>query len=115
MGQAPVRVGIPHMGPYSYLAKKVLGEMMKEVGSGHITIEPAPLTTKKTVLRGWQLMDENMCLPAKIVLGNILELADSGVDAVLEWDSCGDCRQKMYCILHQRVVDRLGYKTKIIA
>ncbi len=114
MEKAPVRIGVPHMGPYAYLARKVLGGMLEEVGGGHITIEPAPLTTKKTVLRGWQLMDENMCLPAKITLGNILELSDSGVDAVLEWDSCGDCRLKTYHILHKRVLDRLGQKTKII-
>ncbi|MBI2872480.1 MAG: hypothetical protein HYY00_04730 [Chloroflexi bacterium] len=114
MANARVRVGVPHMGPYSYLAKKVVGELLREVGCGHISVEPAPLTTRKTVLRGWQLMDENMCLPAKITLGNILELADANVDAVLEWDACGDCRQKVYHILHRRVVDRLGLSLKII-
>ncbi|MFQ5879119.1 MAG: acyl-CoA dehydratase activase [Dehalococcoidia bacterium] len=111
---AQFRIGFPNMGVYGHLGKKVVGDILKELRVDAVSVEIAPPTTKKTVQYGSQQMDENMCLPAKITMGNILELADSGVDAVLEWDSCGECRQKTYYVLHKTILKRSGHQTTVI-
>lgn len=108
------KISLPHVGNYSWIAKEEIRKVLEEEGIRHIEFIPAPPTTKKTVLRGWQLMDENMCLPAKIVLGNILEAIEKqGVNGIFMWDSCGSCRYKVYHILHQSILRRLGYKVKM--
>lgn len=108
------KISIPHIGNYSWITKEEIQKVLEEEGIRHIEFILAPLTTKKTVLRGWQLMDENMCLPAKIVLGNILEAIEKqGINGIFMWDSCGSCRYKVYHILHQSILRRLGYKVKM--
>jgi len=62
------------------------------------------------VLRGWQLLDENMCLPAKINLGNYLDAIDKGgIDGLAQWDTCNSCRFKVYHILQGSVLRRMGH------
>lgn len=108
------KISIPRIGDYSQVIGEQLAEVLKKEKINHIEFISAPLTTKKTVLRGWQLMDENMCLPAKITLGNMLDaIEEQGVDGIVMWDSCGDCRYKVYHILHQNILKRLGYKTRM--
>lgn len=108
------KIGVPSMGAYGNLWKKSIENALKRVGVTNIKLELAPPTTRKTVNRGSQHMDENMCLPAKIVLGNILELIERGSDVVLEWDNCGECRQKTYGLVHQSTLRQLGINAEIL-
>lgn len=107
-------IGLPHIGPYSYLIKRVVNDFLKKFKINDIRLEVSPPITKKTINRGSQYMDENMCLPAKIVLGNILEMADRKIPVVLEWDNCGQCRQKTYGLIHQSILRQLGVSIKVI-
>ncbi|MFP4172257.1 MAG: hypothetical protein ACLFV4_05025, partial [Candidatus Hydrogenedentota bacterium] len=109
------RIGVPPMGAYGRLLKKSINNALVELGVENVTLELAPPITRKTVDRGTQYMDENMCLPAKILLGNILEMNDKGIDMAVEWDNCGECRQKAYWLIHQSVLRQIGVETKVRA
>lgn len=110
-----IKVGIPNMGVYGKFWKSSIEKALKGVGITNVKLELAPPTTRKTINLGAQHMDENMCLPAKIILGDILELHERGSDVILEWDNCGDCRQKTYCLVHQSTLRQLGIDAKIFA
>ena len=110
-----VRVGMPSMGVYGKLLKGSIEKALQRLGVTHIKIELAPPITRKTIDRGTQYMDENMCLPAKILLGSILELRERGSNMVLEWDNCGDCRQKTYCLVHQSTLRQMGIDLSVVA
>ncbi len=107
------RVGVPRIGRYSPLLKRSFEEALAEEGIDGLRLELAPPITRRTVDRGAGCMDENICLPAKITLGNILDLHDEGVDNVLEWDQCGDCRQKAYWIMHASTLRQLDVEMRI--
>lgn len=110
-----IKVGMPAMGAYGQLLEKSINKSFKEVGIDNlIELNIAPPITKKTINRGSQHMDENMCLPGKITFGNILDLYDRGNKIILEWDNCGDCRQKAYGLLHQSKLRQLGIDVKIL-
>ncbi len=107
------RIGVPRMGRYSALLKRLIEEALQDEGVHHVRLELAPPITRRTVDRGTACMDENICLPAKITLGNILDMHDDGIDTVVEWDQCGDCRQKAYWIMHSSILRQQGVDMKI--
>jgi predicted CoA-substrate-specific enzyme activase len=110
-----IRVGMPSLGVYGALFNRSIRRALKKVGVDNIELNLAPPITRKTINRGAQHMDENMCLPAKILLGSILELHEQGNQVVVEWDNCGDCRQKTYCLVHQSTLRQLGIDVRILA
>ena len=110
-----IQVGMPSMGIYGPLLKKSIEDALGRIGIANIKINLAPQITRKTINRGAQYMDENMCLPAKIILGSILELHERGNEIIVEWDNCGTCRQKTYCLVHQSILRQLGVDARILA
>lgn len=110
-----IRVGMPTMGIYGRLLKRLIEDALVNIGVTDIELRLAPPITRGTINRGASYSDENMCLPAKITLGNILELHEEGSDVIVEWDNCGDCRQKTYCLVHQSTLRQLGIEAKILA
>ncbi len=109
-----LRIGLPHMGHYSIIFMNAINESLQKMGVHDVLIEVAPPTTKKTINLGSQRMDENFCLPGKMVLGNLLEMEKKGIKVALEWDNCGICRQKTYGLIHQSVMRQLGIEMTII-
>ncbi len=109
-----LRIGLPHMGHYSIIFRDAINESLRRMGVFDVLIEVAPPTTKKTINLGSQHMDENFCLPGKIVLGNLLEMEKKGIKVALEWDNCGVCRQKAYGLVHQSIMRQLGIEMTII-
>ncbi len=110
-----IQIGMPSMGVYGRFLQKSIEKALERVGITHIKINLAPPITRKTINRGTQHMDENMCLPAKIILGSILELFERGNQTIVEWDNCGDCRQKTYCLVHQSILRQLDVDARILA
>lgn len=110
-----IQIGMPSMGVYGRFLQRSIEKALKEVGITHVKINLAPPITRKTINRGAQYMDENMCLPAKIILGSILELFEGGNQTIVEWDNCGECRQKTYCLVHQSILRQLGVDAQILA
>lgn len=106
MSKKGKKICLPHMGHYTKLVIEELNSVLSKEGVP-VRFVAAPPTTKETVLKGWRLMDENMCLPAKITLGNMVEAIEKKrVKAFFMWDSCGDCRYKVYHQLHQNILSR---------
>lgn len=98
-----MKVAIPHMGKYSEPIIKQLGECL-----GWEIIVP-PMPSQKTIETGSKYMQELMCLPAKVTLGTMIEACEMGVEHLIMFDSCGQCRLKTYWILQERVLKKLGY------
>ena len=101
-----MKVSIPHMGAYSELIQKMGNDFNWE-------IIPTQPPTDRTVELGAKYMNELMCLPAKVTLGNMIEACEKGAEALLMFDSCGECRLKTYWVLQQRVLQKLGYPGKV--
>jgi predicted CoA-substrate-specific enzyme activase len=102
---------MPNMGPYTAI---ICGAVNRVLTGDRIPVrlKTSPRTTRGAILRGWQLLDENVCLPAKINLGNYLDALDQErPDALCNWDTgrCGTCRFKVYHLLHESVLRRQGY------
>lgn len=110
-----IQVGMPSMGVYGRILKNAIEEALRKIGVDHIKLNVAPPITRRTVNRGAQHMDENMCLPAKILLGSIIELHERGNHVIVEWDNCGDCRQKTYCLVHRSTLRQLGINARVVA
>lgn len=69
-----------------------------------------PTITTKTFELGNERIDEFMCFPAKVTMGNFRESLEQGNKILVMWDSCGDCRLKCYWSLQKHVLIKLGYK-----
>jgi len=102
-----MKVSIPHMGKYSELIIKELGEYL-----GWDIILPS-IPTERTIELGSKYMAELMCLPSKVTLGTMIEACEMGAEHLIMFDSCGTCRLKTYWILQERVLRKLGYNVKV--
>lgn len=77
-----MKVAIPHMGKYSEVIMKQLGDYL-----GWEVVMP-PLPSDKTIELGSKYMQELMCLPAKVTLGTMIEACEMGAGHLLMFDSC---------------------------
>ena len=98
-----MRVSIPHMGKYSEVITKELGDCL------NWEIVSSPIPSEITIEIGARYMDELMCLPAKVTLGTMIEACEQGAEHLIMFDSCGQCRLKTYWILQERALRKLGY------
>jgi len=65
--------------------------------------------SKKTLQTGAYYSPEEICLPFKIILGNLIQGVERGADTILTTGSCGPCRYGEYCELQMKILKRLGY------
>jgi predicted nucleotide-binding protein (sugar kinase/HSP70/actin superfamily) len=72
-----------------------------------------PPTTQETIKFGVKHSSDMMCFPYKVTLGNFKEALDLGANALLIWDTRGQCRFKHYWKLHQLTLKKLGYDFEI--
>jgi len=100
------KVSYPSMGIYTKLLKR-LGNYL-----GWETIPPEK-PDDATVEMGARFMNELMCLPAKVGLGQFIVACKKGATKLLMFDSCGQCRLKTYWILQERALKKLGYDVVI--
>lgn len=68
-----------------------------------------PKITKRTFELGNDRMDEFLCFPAKVTMGNFREALNQGYKTLIMWDSYGPCRLKCYWSLQKHVLAKLGY------
>jgi predicted nucleotide-binding protein (sugar kinase/HSP70/actin superfamily) len=102
-----VKVTFPHMGN-TYIAIKVL---LEELGVDVVT---PPKCTRKTINLGSSYSPEQMCMPFKINLGNLLESIQLGADTVVMLGSSGICRFGLYNSLQKDILHDLGYEIEMI-
>ena len=94
------------MGHYTKLIQ-MLGDYL----GWEIIVPPPP--NDATIELGSRYMNELMCLPAKVTLGNFIQACDQGATDLIMFDSCGLCRLKTYWILQERVLRKLGYDVTV--
>lgn len=102
-----MKITFPYMGT-SHIAFKMLIQDL-----GHEPVVP-PKPSKKTLSYGTQNSPEFACLPFKIILGSYLEAIERGADLIITSGGSGPCRAGYYGVLHQKILDDLGFNVKIL-
>ncbi|MEE1013300.1 MAG: hypothetical protein U0L92_03195 [Clostridia bacterium] len=101
-----MKVSFPHMGcvtGYKRLLEKL----------GHEVIMPQR-PTQKTMELGVKYSPEFICFPFKVMMGTYIECAEAGAELIITSGGSGPCRAGMYPDVHQKVLEELGYSTKVI-
>lgn len=101
-----MKVSFPHMGcvtGYKRLLEKL----------GHEVIMPK-LPSQKTMELGVKYSPEFICFPFKVMMGTYIECAEAGAELIVTSGGCGPCRAGMYPDVHQKVLQELGYNTRVI-
>lgn len=102
-----MKVSFPRMG-YSYLAFRWLFE---EIGLEAI-VPPEP--NNETLDLGVRYSPEFACIPFKVLMGTYLQAAEMGAEMIITSGGCGPCRAGYYWVMHQKLLDEIGMKVKII-
>jgi predicted nucleotide-binding protein (sugar kinase/HSP70/actin superfamily) len=102
-----IKVSFPHMGTIYVVA----ASMIRSLG-GEVVVPP--FTSKKTLSIGTKYSPEAICLPYKLVLGNYIEAAESGAEAVIMISSPGICRLGEYSKSIKNALEDLGYHLRYI-
>ncbi len=102
-----IKVAFPHMG-LIYIAWSAA---LRKIG-----VEPfiPPYTSKKTLSLGTKNSPEAICLPYKLIMGNLIEAIEGGADYVAMITSPGCCRLGEYGIGINNALADMGYKAKFV-
>lgn len=105
-----ITISFPYIGKYTDLFK----EFLENFG---VNVILPPKITDKTIKIGTRYSSEMMCFPYKVTLGNFIELLEQNheIDYLIMYDSRGRCRFRHYYILQKQTLEKLGFKTKMIA
>lgn len=98
-----MKLTFPHLGN-AYVAIEALLE-----GMGHTAIVP-PRSNNQTLAKGSQASPEEICLPFKIILGNMLEGLELGAEGVLMIGGFGPCRLGYYGEIQKLLLEEHGYE-----
>ncbi|MFC1934172.1 CoA protein activase [Chloroflexota bacterium] len=97
-----MRIGIPHMGNV-YIPFKALFQRL------NIDFVIPPLNNQHTLSLGVKHSPEGLCIPFKLTLGNLIEAAQLGADALLMPAGYGTCRLGYYARTQEQILHDLGY------
>jgi len=100
------KISYPSMGIYTQIIGR-LGDYLKW------ELIPPATPSETSIAEGARHMNELMCLPAKVGLGQFIEACKQGANKLIMFDSCGECRLKCYWILQERVLRKLGYEVTV--
>ncbi|MFC2014692.1 acyl-CoA dehydratase activase-related protein [Chloroflexota bacterium] len=102
-----MRVGAPHMGNL-YIPLKTMFERLD------IDFVIPPLTNRHTMSLGVKYSPEGLCIPFKLTLGNLIEVAELGADTLLVPSGYGTCRLGYYARTQEQILQELGYNIEMI-
>ncbi len=101
-----MKLSFPHMGCLT--GYKRLFELL-----GHEVI--LPLTpSQRTLDLGVKYSPEFICFPFKAMMGTYIEAAELGAEWIISSGGSGPCRAGLYGEIHQRVLDQLGFHTRVV-
>jgi len=98
-----MKATFPHMGRMDIFIKG----MVKALGME--TVIP-PTNSKKALDLGVKYAPEFVCLPFKLMLGNLIEALERGADTIILVSDRGPCRLGLYGLPMQIILKNLGYK-----
>lgn len=102
-----MKITFPHLGD-AYIA---VGLMCQEMGVEYCV---PTLNNIETLEKGSKYSPEEICLPFKLMVGNLMDGIDQGADTVVMVASGGPCRLGEYGELLKSVLDKNGYKVQWI-
>ncbi len=101
-----MRLALPHMGnihiPFQALFERL--------GIDYVI---PPLNTQRTLSLGVKYSPEGLCIPFKLLLGNMIEAAELGADTILMPGGYGICRLGYYAKIQEQVLHELGYNVEV--
>ena len=103
-----MRVSAPHMGNL-YISLKALFQKLD------VDFVMPPSNNQRTLTLGTKHSPEGLCIPFKLVLGNLIEAAEMGADTLLMPAGYGICRLGYYAQTQEQILHDLGYSnTEVI-
>ena len=72
-------------------------------------VRPEP-NSQKTLADGMYFSPEDICLPFKLILGNLIDGVRQGADTILMVGSCGPCRFGEYIELLMNIFREMGFE-----
>ena len=102
-----MRIGIPHMGSL-YIPLKALFERL------NVDYITPPLTNQRTLSLGVKHSPEGLCIPFKLTLGNLIEVAELGADTLIMPGGYGTCRLGYYAKTQEQILHDLGYDIEMV-
>jgi predicted nucleotide-binding protein (sugar kinase/HSP70/actin superfamily) len=102
------KVTFPYMGNVNSV---VIKDFMEDLG---LNVVMPPKTTDETIRKGAKYCANMACFPLKITLGNYIEALENGANTLLAYDTQGTCRFRQYNLLHEFLLDSLGYDFEMV-
>ena len=102
-----MRVGMPHMGNLYIPVRAMFGRLGVEF------VTP-PLTNQHTLSLGVKHSPEGLCIPFKLTLGNLLEVAEMGADTLIVPAGYGTCRLGYYARTQEKILREQGYDIEMV-
>jgi len=102
-----MRVGIPHMGNL-YIPLKALFERL------NVDLVIPPVNNQRTLSLGVRYSPEGLCIPFKLLLGNLIEAAELGADTLIMVGGTGICRLGCYAKTQEQILGDLGYNCEMV-
>lgn len=102
-----MKITFPHMGSTYIPVKMILDEL-------NIEVVIPPLSNKQTLEIGVKISPETICVPFKIITGNIIEGINQGADTVFMLTGCGPCRFGIFANLQEEIIKDLNYQVEFI-
>ena len=102
-----MKVTLPHVGT----AWVPLKTFFDKHGVGCIV---PPKNSNRTLSLGARYSPDGICVPYKILLGNMVEALELGADTVIDVGGPGLCRLGYYAMLHENALKDMGFKFKMM-
>ncbi len=102
-----MRVALPHMGNLYIAFKAAFGRLGVEY------IVP-PRITRRTMSLAVKYSPEGLCIPFKLTLGNLIEVAELGADTLLMPGGYGTCRLGYYARVQEQILLDMGYNIEMV-
>ena len=102
-----MRVAMPHMGN-AYIPFKALFQRL------NTDFVVPPVSNQRTLSLGVRYSPEGLCIPFKLILGNLIEAAELGADTLIMPAGCGTCRLGYYAKTQEQILRELGYNFEMI-
>ena len=102
-----MKASFPYMGS-SHIGFRYL---MENLGF-EVVMPPNP--TQKTLTYGVRYSPEFACVPFKVLMGTYIEVLEMGAELLISSGGIGPCRAGFYGVLHEKILEDLGYKFKLI-
>ena len=102
-----MRVGMPHLGNL-YICIKAMANRL----NGDLIVPS--LSNQRTLSLGVKYSPEGLCLPFKLMLGNLIEAAELGADTMIMVGGFGICRLGYYTKIQKQILHDLGYDVELV-